>query len=227
MKIQTRFDFDQAAALYDKWFLTPMGRYYDLVEKKEIRQALENVAGKKLLEIGCGTGHWCTYFAELGFSVLGTDISFEMLRKAFHKKIPCAEFVQSNAHCLPLRDSMFDIAVFMTSLEFMREPEHALRDAVRCIKKPGGYLLIGTLNATSRLNKRRLAKKKAPYREAEMVSPEELHSLLSPYGKPSIHTCAFSLNPARPIPMIDLLVNSLARTLTLSSGDFILGMVKL
>lgn len=227
MKIQTRFDFDQVAVLYDEWFSTSMGRYYDLVEKKEIRRALKNVSGKELLEIGCGTGHWSKYFAALGFSVLGIDISFEMLRKTFRKRIPWAQFVQSNAYCMSLRDSLFDIAVFITSLECMREPGKALKEVVCCIRKLGGHLLVGTLNAKSRLNKRRLTEKKSPYREAVMLSPEELHTLLSSYGKPSIYTCGFSLNPARPIPMIDPLVNCLGRTFALSSGDLILGMVKL
>ena len=55
MKGQSRFDFNQAAAVYDEWFTTSMGRYYDLVEKRAINRVLKNISGKKLLEIGCGT----------------------------------------------------------------------------------------------------------------------------------------------------------------------------
>jgi len=45
------------------------------------------------LEIGCGTGHWRRYFSALEFTVLDIDISFEMLKKTFRKRIPEAEFI--------------------------------------------------------------------------------------------------------------------------------------
>jgi ubiquinone/menaquinone biosynthesis C-methylase UbiE len=227
MKTDSRFDFDNAAALYDGWFLTPMGRYYDSIEKREIVRLLKEMSGKKLLEIGSGTGHWSKYFAALGFSVLGIDVSFQMLNKTFRKRIPWAGFVQSNALCLPIHDRVFDIAVFITSLEFMAEPDKAIMEAIRCIRKPGGHLLIGTLNARSILNMCRIAKKEAPYREAAMFSLNDLYNILSPYGKPKLFTCAFSLHPSRPIPIVDSLFNSIARALNLPFGDIIIGVVDL
>lgn len=227
MKSLPLFNFNQAASVYDEWFSTPMGRYYDLVEKRAIKQALKNVSGKKLLEIGCGTGHWSKYFSALGFSVLGVDISFKMLRKTFHKRIPWAEFVQSNAHYLPLHDNEFDVAVFITSIEFINEPHNAIKEVVRCIKKPGGNLLIGTLNAKSRLNRNRFTKNKLPYHKASLLSIESLSDLLEPYGKPTIYTCAFSLNPSCPIPIIDPVFDSLAKKLGLRCGDIIIAEVQL
>lgn len=227
MKGQSRFDFNQAAAVYDEWFSTPMGRYYDFVEKRALNRALKNVSGKKLLEIGCGTGHLSKYFAALGFSVFGVDISFEMLKKTFRKRIPWAEFVQSDAHYLPLHNDVFDIAVFITAIEFIDDPHNAIEEAVRCLRKPGGRLLIGTLNAKSRLNKRRLAKNEIPYHKASMLSIKNLNDLLTPYGKPTIYTCAFSLNPARPIPVVDPIFDLFAKTLRLQSGDIIIGEVRL
>jgi len=227
MKGQSRFDFNQAAAVYDEWFSTSMGRHYDMMERREITRALKNVPGKKLLEIGCGTGHWSKYFAALGFSVLGVDISFEMLRKTFRKRIPWAEFVQSDAHYLPLHNDVFDIAVLITALEFIDEPHKAIMEIVRCIRKPGGHLLIGTMNAESRLNKQRSAKNEIPYHKASMLSIKELKNLLVPFGKPTIYTCAFSLNPSRPIPVVDPIFDSLAKKLSLQSGDMIIGEVQL
>lgn len=188
---------------------------------------MKNASGKKLLEIGCGTGHWSKYFSALGFSVLGVDISFEMLKKTFRKRIPWAEFVQSNAHDLPLHNDMFDIAVLITAIEFIDEPHNAIEEAVRCLRKPGGRLLIGTLNGKSRLNKRRLAKNEIPYHKASMLSIKGFKDLLTPYGKPTIYTCAFSLNPVRPIPLVDPIFDSFAKVLRLKSGDIIIGEVRL
>lgn len=226
MHCQSRFDFDLAASVYDEWLSTPMGKYYDSAEKRTIKRALKNVSGKKLLEIGCGTGHWSKYFAALGFSILGVDISFEMLKETFRKRIPWAEFVQSDAQYLPLQNDVFDIAVLITAIEFIDEPNIAIKEAIRCIKKPGGCLLIGTLNARSRLNKHRVAKNEIPYCEASMFSIEALKDLLMPYGEPKIYTCAFSINPKRPIPIVDPIFDSFAKTLGLPYGDIIIGEVR-
>lgn len=227
MKGQSRFDFNQAAAVYDEWFTTSMGRYYDLVEKRAINRVLKNISGKKLLEIGCGTGHWSKYFSAHGFSVIGVDISFEMLKRTLRKRIPKAEFVQCDACHLSLRDNMFDIAVLITTIEFIEMPHIAIKEAVRCLKKPGGCLMVCTLNAESKLNKRRLAKNEVPYHKASMLSTKNLKYLLTPYGKPTIYTCAFSFNPTRPIPVIDPIFDSVAKTFKLQSGDIIIGEVKL
>lgn len=44
------FDFGKMGVVYDHWFLTPMGRYYDSAEKSEIKLALKNVSGSDFLK---------------------------------------------------------------------------------------------------------------------------------------------------------------------------------
>ncbi|MDR0474628.1 MAG: class I SAM-dependent methyltransferase [Treponema sp.] len=48
----------------------------------------------KILDIGCGTGYpIAKYFSDNGFSVVGIDISENMLQKAMGQKIKNAQFI--------------------------------------------------------------------------------------------------------------------------------------
>ena len=83
-----RFDFDSVADTYDKWYDTAEGAMYDRLEKKALSRYLpQNAQGMKLLEIGCGTGHWSQFFSEHGFEVTGVDVSGRMIEIAENKHI--------------------------------------------------------------------------------------------------------------------------------------------
>jgi SAM-dependent methyltransferase len=68
-------------------------------------------AGKILLDIGCGTGQLSRHFSRLGFDVIGTDISPEMLSIALEKRgdLPI-EYLSQSVTSLDLYGTI-DIAV--------------------------------------------------------------------------------------------------------------------
>lgn len=79
----SRFDFGKIAEHYDKWYQSQRGSLYDKVEKQTLDRLLPEAGkGSKLLDIGCGTGHWSAYFARKGFDVTGVDISERMVQVA-------------------------------------------------------------------------------------------------------------------------------------------------
>ncbi|MEE8637444.1 MAG: class I SAM-dependent methyltransferase, partial [Candidatus Margulisiibacteriota bacterium] len=61
------------------WYHTPKGRFVDVLEKEVISELCKICRGDKVLEIGCGTGHFSAYFEELGAQVIGLDTSPDML----------------------------------------------------------------------------------------------------------------------------------------------------
>src|SRR3989344_3904419 len=65
------------------------------------------IKGKKILEIGCGTGHEAAYFVKDKFDYLGTDLSAAMLKVA-RKLVPKAKFRQMDMLKLKLPEKSFD-----------------------------------------------------------------------------------------------------------------------
>ena len=100
----SRFDFDAVADKYDKWYETTEGAMYDYLEKKAVSRYLrQNAQGKKLLEVGCGTGHWSQFFSDCGFEITGVDISGRMIKIAQSKNIANASFQIADGHTLLLQ----------------------------------------------------------------------------------------------------------------------------
>ncbi|MET8565960.1 class I SAM-dependent methyltransferase [Streptomyces flaveolus] len=76
---------------YPRW----AGLYQDLLHR-------HGVPGRRLLDLGCGTGKSSLELARLGFDVTGVDLSPEMLRVARGKdSAEQVEFVQADARSLP------------------------------------------------------------------------------------------------------------------------------
>ncbi len=224
---QSRFDFDLLADKYDSWYESTKGRMYDRLEKKAISHYLSPGAkGKKLLEIGCGTGHWSRFFSEYGFEVTGVDISERMINTAKSKNISNASFQLADGHSLPFPDGDFDVTAAITTLEFVRDAEGVLREMARCTRKPKGRLLIGVLNELARLNRNRKQRPESPYAKAQLFSPNQLKQLLEPFGRLAIVTAGFVPNQKLFLPLAPLL-DIVGRFFHIQYGAFIAAEVRL
>jgi len=223
----SRFDFDVIADTYDKWYETAEGAMYDRLEKKAVSRYLrQNVQGMKLLEVGCGTGHWSQFFSDFGFEVTGVDISEPMIKVAQGKNIPNASFQIADGHSLPFKDNSFDVTAAITTLEFAGNADLVLQEMVRCTRKPSGQLLVGVLNVLARLNRNRQENPESLYAKARLFSSDQLKKLLSKYGKTKVCTAGFIPSQKRLLPLSPF-IDAVGRFLHLPYGVFIAGQVKL
>jgi 2-polyprenyl-3-methyl-5-hydroxy-6-metoxy-1,4-benzoquinol methylase len=65
-----------------QWKLTP---FLNKVVRKDVEKDYEDfvlMPGKKLLDVGCGSGWLSTYFSDKGMNVLGVDVSKEQIEAA-------------------------------------------------------------------------------------------------------------------------------------------------
>ncbi|MFA6424636.1 MAG: class I SAM-dependent methyltransferase [Phycisphaerae bacterium] len=186
------FNFDKIASSYDNWYDSARGAMYDRLEKQAIGQLLPDVTKHtRLLEIGCGTGHWSRYFSNKGFDVTGIDISAEMIKIARQKQIPNSRFEIADGRNLPFEDESFDVAAAITVLEFASEPEKIISEMIRCIKKSNSILIIGVLNALSGYNQKRKKELGSVYSSSHLFSPKQIQELLSRYGEPKMRITGF------------------------------------
>lgn len=95
--------------------------------------------GKKLLDVGCGTGHHLAQLRERGFQVTGVDGSEEMLAVA-RKDNPGVDFATSDVETLPFADNTFDIAICIEVLRYLPDPRQCIREMARVLR-PGGLCL--------------------------------------------------------------------------------------
>jgi len=181
-----RYNFDLEADTYDDFYNTQPGRDIDFLEKKLIRQFLEQFKQKEILEIGCGTGHWSAFFAENGFTVNGIDVSKKMLEKAIEKKIPNATFTQALAEELPFKKHSIENIACITALEFMNDITKAITEMHRVLK-PGGILLVGALNKNSFQGKNKNASE--VFKDAHFFFFFQLYNYLLNFGIPETAGC--------------------------------------
>jgi SAM-dependent methyltransferase len=127
----------------------------------------------RALEIGCGTGHFSRWLAAKDLDVTGLDISPSMLAEA--RRLDGLSYVEGDALNLPFGDRSFDLAVLITTLEFVADPLRALVEATR-IARHG--LMLGVLNRWSLLALKHRRSGKTLWRSARFFGPWELTRLV-------------------------------------------------
>ena len=181
-RLPALFDFGPVAATYDRWYDTAAGQAHDAAQKAAVLKLLPRPQpNERLLDLGCGTGHWSRFFAEQGYEVFGLDVSPPMLEVARSRRSPGCHFEMGDACRLPAGTGAYRVVTAMATLEYVSDQAAAIAGMVRCTA-PGGTVLVGTLNRLAPLNRDRVFGGEAPYASAHLLSPAELRALLWPYG---------------------------------------------
>lgn len=119
----------------------PFGHYVDL----------DRVAGKRVLDVGCGSGLATQVLAEAGADVTAVDLTdwavatTTMRLAAFGLD---GEVVQADAEELPFANESFDVVFSWGVIMMSTDMERALRELVRVLR-PGGQLILMLYNRHS------------------------------------------------------------------------------
>ena len=134
MRTAVRDVFAVAAASYDG------GNPLLELERPETQAMLPVVAGRDVLDLGAGTGHYARLATALGARLaLAFDLTPEMLSRAPRPA------VVGDAGRLPLAAAAFDVAVAALLLSFVKDLEATLRETARVLRA-GGTLVASDLH---------------------------------------------------------------------------------
>jgi ubiquinone/menaquinone biosynthesis C-methylase UbiE len=91
------------------------------IDQPAMRSVLPQLAGKRLLDLGCGFGKMCRYAVEQGAaSVIGVDISSKMLAKAREDTADARiSYLQSALEDLTFAPASFDLVVSALALHYV------------------------------------------------------------------------------------------------------------
>jgi SAM-dependent methyltransferase len=100
------------------------------------------VAGRDVLEIGCGAGQCTRWLTAEGALAVGVDLSAGMLRRgrllARRPGSPATHLVQADARRLPFADESFDLACSAYgAVPFVADPWSVMAEVARVLR-PGG-----------------------------------------------------------------------------------------
>lgn len=143
------------AATYDAVrFIGRANEYRQAVMTSAYRRLIGPLKGKRLLDVGCGTGRGVMDFAHEADFAVGCDASLDMLSVAAQKRTPnsrCA-LSASYAQQLPFKDASFDIVTSLNFLHLFDVPTQQLCVAeMKRVLKPGGILVLEFTNALNGL----------------------------------------------------------------------------
>ena len=103
-----------------------------------LREALEGAPGRRLVDVGGGTGNYSLALRDHGWEPVVVDRQPEMLARAAAKGL---ETIQGDARKLPLADGSADAVMLVSMLHHVEDPPAALAEARR-ILRPGGRLAL-------------------------------------------------------------------------------------
>lgn len=101
-------------------------------------------AGRRVLDLGCGTGYGTAELARHATEAVGVDISPEAIDYA-SAHYRSAHFVLASAEDVPLHDTSFDVVVAFELIEHLSD-WRMLLEQTRRVLHPGGVFIVSTPN---------------------------------------------------------------------------------
>lgn len=133
-----RNNYNSVSGTYD--------RRYEINPLNGTAEALHNliaeIAARRVLEIGCGTGHWLKTLAPQVERIVGLDSSSGMLLQA-RGSASLIELVCGSADSPPFAGDSFDIIFVVNALHHFNEKQQFAEKAQHLLKAGGALAIIG------------------------------------------------------------------------------------
>ncbi|MFN2196306.1 MAG: class I SAM-dependent methyltransferase [Anaerolineales bacterium] len=132
-------DYDRLAGSYARRYAdSPMSG-----TELALKALLAEQHPRRVLEAGCGTGHWLQALQGHGAQLFGLDRSMGMLAAA-QQYAAAAPLIRGDACYLPFQGELFDLVFVVNALHHFAHPEAFLQAVYRTLQPGGCLALIGT-----------------------------------------------------------------------------------
>ncbi len=187
--------YDEKSSTYDSVFDTAYYKIYDAITWKYLEPYIPSDREALVLDAGGGTGRWSIRMAAKGCRVTLVDNSSGMLKLATEKikKAGLRDRItieKGDLRKLRHKDETFDMALCEHTLFALEDPDAAIRELSRVLKR-GGSLVISALNLYVQLLMY-LPFKEIPqsdkFDEVMDILSRRRHGTMTKDGKVRIHT---------------------------------------
>jgi len=196
--------------LAHRWW-DPQSEFRPLHEINPLRlqwiDQIAPLAGRSVLDIGCGGGILADSMARKDAHVLGIDLSTRALRvaqlHALEAQTPKVDYREVSAEVLALEmPQAFDTVTCMEMLEHVPDPGSVVK-ACASLVKPGGWVFFSTLNRTPKSFLFAIVGAeyildllpRGTHEYAKMIRPSELAAYTRRAGLELLHTRGMGYNP--------------------------------
>jgi ubiquinone/menaquinone biosynthesis C-methylase UbiE len=105
------------------------------LESRLLAERLCGICGQRMLDAGSGTGRWMSWAQARGASVLGIDLSPEMLRIATAKPGLAGLVVRADIRAIPLPGQSVDLAICSLTLGYLESVTSAIQELARVARR--------------------------------------------------------------------------------------------
>jgi len=129
--------YERWASVYDDFPNPILAR-----EERYLLPLLPSLAGKRALDIGCGTGRWLQRLAGRGArQLIGVDLSAAMLQRAQAKNLVQSEVLRADCLQLPFSAYTFDFSICSFVISHVRDLHHFAHELARVMKPRSDFFV--------------------------------------------------------------------------------------
>ena len=110
-----------------------------------IERSAGPLAGKQIIDCGCGAGEYVRALAQRGAQVWGIEYSEEKIRESRASGLPADRVTVGDIERMEFDDAHFDVALLNEVLEHVPDDRRGLREVHRVLA-PGGTLVVFSPN---------------------------------------------------------------------------------
>ncbi|MGB6689830.1 MAG: methyltransferase domain-containing protein [Terracidiphilus sp.] len=133
--------FDLLSRSYDAQFNPLL-----TLEQRYLKRMLPKIAGRDVLDAGCGSGRWLRYMAGMRpRSLTGLDTSAAMLQVAEQKRMPGVELLRCSCEEIPIAHDSFDLINSSFVLSYIDDVHRAAAEISR-IARSGCDLFLSDMH---------------------------------------------------------------------------------